>query len=363
MPVVTCPHCSNSVTLPDPWTAPGYTCPHCHRGVPIRILAPVSHSSTPPPPERRDPRPEDRRRNRREGRERYPVRPSFIQAHPLLFAGGILSAITFLFVVACCGGLIYSSGARREAAQKELAEANALWDAGNKAEAASKYARVLDRDYSDLPPAAEKPVVYQRVIDQDLERGDKDAARARIEKALDKKIDIAPGSPALTQLIAQVRAARERREAEERAAREAEDKRKREEAARRDQERAEAEAKRRREELEKPQISVELLQARDGPFRTADGLNTRMVYTDWKNTGNGPVRAVHATIIAFDSRGRELYAARDYTIYAVPQDDAGIAPGETYIEPQGMGHVLPPLLPRPVARFTVKITRADEKGN
>ena len=31
MPLISCMHCTNPMTLPDPWTAPGFMCPHCHR--------------------------------------------------------------------------------------------------------------------------------------------------------------------------------------------------------------------------------------------------------------------------------------------------------------------------------------------
>ncbi len=61
MPVVPCPHCSNSVSLPDPWTGSAYTCPHCRRVV--STAAPPS----PPPPQPEedfatDPNPTPRRR-------------------------------------------------------------------------------------------------------------------------------------------------------------------------------------------------------------------------------------------------------------------------------------------------------------
>lgn len=233
-----------------------------------------------------------------------------------------------------------------KAAKKELAEADRLWNAGQRADAATKYKAVLDRGLRGIPSDADKPSVYQRVIDAELEQGNADAARARVEEALDKKVEVAAGTPAAAQLVAQVRADRERRAAEEQARREAEAKRKqdeREEAAKKREEERVAAAKRREEELEnRPRISALLLEVREGPFRTAAGHDTTMVYADWKNTGNRPIRAVYATIKVLDSQGRELYAPSDYAVYAVASDKPGIAPGETYVEPKGEGHVLPP---------------------
>lgn len=40
MPVVSCPYCTNPVSLPTPWNSPAYTCPHCQNTV----------ATSPPPP-------------------------------------------------------------------------------------------------------------------------------------------------------------------------------------------------------------------------------------------------------------------------------------------------------------------------
>jgi hypothetical protein len=40
MPVVACPSCRGSVSLPDPPTAPRYSCPHCRRPVLVTGSAP-----------------------------------------------------------------------------------------------------------------------------------------------------------------------------------------------------------------------------------------------------------------------------------------------------------------------------------
>jgi hypothetical protein len=156
---------------------------------------------------------------------------------------GIGCGLVAVALAMLCGVGMFFAWRAQEDAKKELEEANRLWDAGKKAEAVIKYRTVLDMNLGTVPSDAERPVVYQRAIDFELEQGHTDTARALVEKALDKKVDVSRCSPAAAQFIAQVRADREKREAEERARREAEEKRKREER--------EAEAKRREEERAK----------------------------------------------------------------------------------------------------------------
>jgi len=397
-----------------------------------------------------------------------------------------------------------------ETAKKELAEANRLWDGGQNTAAVTKYKSVLGMNLGSVPSNSEKPTVFQRVIDFEVEKGHIDEAKALIEKALNQNVDLSSTSNAAKPLIAQARADREKREAEERARHEAEARRKQEERERaenanrpvdwtgklgtgklgtgataydelpdpwrtqflgewkaevavlknaiasaessreqlmvvlrkaqeelvkyemrnkvelltkdaaflsmhkdrkaavakaeapvKDAESAVLAAKERLSAFEKndppyfkppfdgcktfrdienrlantpaqnraqdeseqrPRLSVDLVNTRVEPFRTAQGLDTKMVYVDWKNTGNRPVRAVYANIKAFDRQGRELYSASDYTIYAVFDNKPGIAPTETYSEPNGEGHILPTRLPMPAIRVTVEITRAKEKG-
>ena len=111
-------------------------------------------------------------------------------------------------------------------------------------------------------------------------------------------------------------------------------------------------------------LSVEVVDTRLEPVRTAEGLDTKMVYIDWKNTGNRPVRAVYAKVYGFDEQGNEVdvMPVPSYSIYAVFNGDPGIAPGETYHEPKGEGLFVPPKLPKMPTRVSVTITKVEEKG-
>ena len=83
------------------------------------------------------------------------------------------------------------SEATRKAVETELNEANRLWESGKKADAVAKYKQVLDRDHQSIPGGdSERATLFRRVIDNSVEQDDSDAAKAWIEKAFDKKIDI-----------------------------------------------------------------------------------------------------------------------------------------------------------------------------
>ena len=226
-----------------------------------------------------------------------------------------------------------------------MAEGNRLWDAGSRAEAVSKYKSVLNKDLNGIPSDAEKPTVYQRIIDFDVEQGNLDAAKNSISLVLDKKVDISSKSPATLELIAKVRAERDAKQAEQQA-------------------RKDVEAKKKQEEREKaPRLSVEIVKIRIEPFRTVQGLNTSMVCVDWKNTGNRPIRGLTAKITAFDSQGNVTDAFPDFDlyIYAVASNDRpGILPGDTFINPNDQGRIIPPLVTTRVARVEVKIVKIDE---
>lgn len=250
MAVVTCPFCSFPAALPDPWLAPGYTCPNC--GAVVSLNTPPSPPSRPraePVPSRElpDSRATGRDRPRRPGRLRAAGTGAPGCFGPVTIGCGVAFAALLLF---CAVGM-FVGWRNEEGAKKELAEANRLWDAGKRAEAAVKYKDLLERGWRNVPGTAERPVVYQRVIESEVERGNGNDARAWAEKALDNKLEVKSIHPPVTQLLAQVQADRERRAAEEQAKREAEAQREREErearAKRREEER-EAEARRQRDE-------------------------------------------------------------------------------------------------------------------
>ena len=76
------------------------------------------------------------------------------------------------------------------------------------------------------------------------------------------------------------------------------------------------------------------------------------------------MRIVDAKIIAFDVAGSsvDVMSMLDYTIYAAFNDRPGIAPGETYIEPQGEGYIVPSANGVLPTRATAIITKVSERG-
>ncbi|MCI0703845.1 MAG: hypothetical protein L0241_22525 [Planctomycetia bacterium] len=268
----------------------------------------------------------------------------------------VVAGVLMMSCLLCCGGGLFLGWWGVEQDKKKLAEANRQWDAGQKAEAVATYKALIQQDLSSVPTDAERPTVYQRVIEYDLERGDTESAKAMVERALDKNVELPSGSKALTDLVVQVRGDRKRREAEELARREADEKRKQDER--------EAEAKRKEEDRKNaPRISVEIVAVRIEPYRTATGVNTGMVYVDWKNTGNRPVRWLTVKIRSYASSGREVDAIplKEVLIYSASDDQPGIAPGATYSTPDGEGKLIPPQFNKTVERVTVETVRVQEK--
>ncbi|MCA9070739.1 MAG: hypothetical protein KDA84_17535 [Planctomycetaceae bacterium] len=88
---------------------------------------------------------------------------------------------------------------------------------------------------------------------------------------------------------------------------------------------------------EKPK--VEFISSEIRPFTNPMGKQFKMVYVKWKNAGKIPVRIVDAHFKFYDRSGRVVQDF-DYTIYAVFNDAPGVQPGETYIDPEGEGHVI-----------------------
>jgi len=141
----------------------------------------------------------------------------------------VLLAVGFFSCFGCCGVGLFVGMMNERAARSDLTEADKLWDAGQKEQAANKYKSLLDRDLSSVPTDSERPRVYGRVIDSEIERGNTEAAKKYIEKALDKNVDLSEAKKGAA-LIAQVRSQREQKEKEEQAKKQAEARRKDEEA-------------------------------------------------------------------------------------------------------------------------------------
>jgi hypothetical protein len=107
--------------------------------------------------------------------------------------------------------------------------------------------------------------------------------------------------------------------------------------------------------------SAEVVRVRLVPFENRTGLRSKMVLVDWKNTGTTAIRAVDVDIIPYDARGNRLEAGRkNQPIYAVSNSSPGIAPGETYREPDDEGFILDAEFAAMIRRVEVKITEVVE---
>jgi hypothetical protein len=235
-------------------------------------------------------------------------------------------------------------GLERE--KKQLDDANGRWEAGHREEAVAVYRKLIASGV--MADKGQEPVVYLRVIEYDLERGNVDSTRQLADRALGNGVNLRSDDVKTGEVLAGFKAERERRIAAELGKRKEEDKL---QAEQREAERRTA-----------PRLAVEITKVRLVPFRTATGMDTTMVCVDWKNTGTRPVRALSAKIVCVDKGGREVYSVPDYYIYAVVANDRpGIGPGQAYIEPSDEGHIIPPLDSLQVVRVNVSVVRVEER--
>jgi hypothetical protein len=100
-----------------------------------------------------------------------------------LVIGSVVAAVLF---VSCAGlftlGLVVTNS-ERKAAQKDYAEADALWTAGKKDEAAAKYRSALKGLRGE-----ERALAYGRLIDHECEKGNTEAARTLAADAAKAKV-------------------------------------------------------------------------------------------------------------------------------------------------------------------------------
>ena len=126
-----------------------------------------------------------------------------------------MGGVGLVVVLMCCGGLgvVGILGNRlRDAAQTELAEADAQWDKGDKAAATGKYRKLLDHPH--LLNEQDRPRVYGRAIDGDYERGDAAAGKALIDRADREGVVPVVNHPDANAVVAAIQAERARVEAE-----------------------------------------------------------------------------------------------------------------------------------------------------
>jgi hypothetical protein len=118
----------------------------------------------------------------------------------------ILSVVAGACLLLCCGGVgvlftIFSK--EKQAVQKELADADALWKAGEKAAAASKYRAILqNRSKKATLQGEEKALAYGRVIDFDVESGNAESAKGLLAEAVSNKVTPSVNHPDAKALVA-----------------------------------------------------------------------------------------------------------------------------------------------------------------
>lgn len=113
----------------------------------------------------------------------------------------ILAAAGAACLLLCCGGIGVFGIKMKGSAQKDIAEADAAWDAGRKADAVEKYRSALGARAHFLNEKA-RPRVYGRVVDFDLERGDKESAKTILAEAARNKVTPLVNHPASNALLA-----------------------------------------------------------------------------------------------------------------------------------------------------------------
>jgi len=119
-----------------------------------------------------------------------------------IIIASIASCACLLF---CCGGLslVGIFGMKlKEATRKELAEADSLWNKGEKTEAIGKYRSILDGSKVTYLKDDERSRVYGRVIDADMEKGNTDSAKKLIAEATKNKVTLSVSHPEALKLVA-----------------------------------------------------------------------------------------------------------------------------------------------------------------
>jgi len=95
--------------------------------------------------------------------------------------------------------LIIGMGAQA-AARKNFEDADALWNAGNQTEAVAKY-KALVEDNLDVIKEADRPRVFQRIIECEFNRGERSTAQHYIDKAKSLRLAIASDIPEVKKMI------------------------------------------------------------------------------------------------------------------------------------------------------------------
>jgi hypothetical protein len=72
-------------------------------------------------------------------------------------------------------------------------------------------------------------------------------------------------------------------------------------------------------------------------WKGPDGKTARMVYADWRSTGDRPVHAVVATVRVIGQDGKAAFETKSVLIYVAPAAPLRVGLGDGYHEPEGEG--------------------------
>ncbi|HZZ77030.1 MAG TPA: hypothetical protein VFE62_00845, partial [Gemmataceae bacterium] len=119
------------------------------------------------------------------------------------------SALLLASLFLCCGscGIVSIIATRHaKAVQAELAQADALWDQGDKAMGAAKYRGIIDNDNDNFVEKRDQSRLYGRPIDFEYESGHSSAGKTLIDSAERKGITPSVNHPDAKQAWAAVEA-------------------------------------------------------------------------------------------------------------------------------------------------------------
>lgn len=106
---------------------------------------------------------------------------------------------------ACFAAVVVIGVVGTEQKKKEvratLAEANRLWDVGNRPEAGARYNAVIATGL-DFVDKSEHPMIFQRAIEVEVAQGNTSAARTLIDRAVKAKIVLSFDDPKTKELVA-----------------------------------------------------------------------------------------------------------------------------------------------------------------
>ena len=105
-------------------------------------------------------------------------------------------------------GIIFTVMAEQKA-KDTIADANQLWESGNKIVAVEKYKDVIESNITAID-SGERPSTFQRVIEFDVENGNNSTAKYFIERAIDFDVPLAFRSAEANKLLEQVKQERKK---------------------------------------------------------------------------------------------------------------------------------------------------------